>query len=150
VLKISEASSLALHTACLLAAHPGERILTRDAAALFEVSEAHLAKVMQRLVKVGIVRSVRGPGGGFTLKKPAADISLMDVYTAIEGPFDRRRCLLGHEICPLRHCLLGDLLITINNQVRDYLIRTRLNELASQFQRKNFSRKKPSKKKGSV
>ena len=49
----------------LLAAHPRERMSAGRIAELLGASQAHLAKVMQRLVKAGLVDSVRGPGGGF-------------------------------------------------------------------------------------
>mgnify|MGYP005835031839 CR=1 FL=1 len=150
MLKISEATALALHTAGLLAAHPHERIPTRDIAAFFDISETHLAKVMQRLVKFGIVKSVRGPGGGFTLKKPASEISLMDIYSAIEGPFNPQRCLLGHDVCPIPRCLLGDFLASTNRRVRDYLLKTKLTESASVFRHNNFSKSKIMKKKGTL
>ncbi|MCF8044104.1 MAG: Rrf2 family transcriptional regulator, partial [Desulfarculaceae bacterium] len=69
LLKISEAASLALHTMGLLASRPGEQVPTRELAARLKVSEAHLAKVMQRLGRAGLVRSQRGPKGGFALER---------------------------------------------------------------------------------
>jgi Rrf2 family protein len=51
------------------------------------ISEAYLDQLLTLLRRAGLVRSVRGPRGGHELAKPAADISLMDVLTALEGSF---------------------------------------------------------------
>jgi Rrf2 family protein len=90
------------------------------------VSENHLAKVMQRLHKVGLVTSKRGPKGGFTLGRPAGSIRLLDVYEGIDGPLQDRDCLLNEPLCEGTCCLLGGLLGSINEQVREQLSNTTL------------------------
>ena len=134
MLKISDAANLALHAMSVLAATkgPGQASVTRLAERL-GVSEHHLAKVMQRLSKVGLVRSRRGPKGGFSLGRPADEILLMEVFEAIEGPIPERTCLLGRKVCKGDHCLLGDLIHSVNEQVREHLTRTRLSEMRTGF-----------------
>ena len=129
VLKISEAASLALHSTVLLAANPGEMISTRDIAYRLHVSEAHLSKVLQRLARDGLVRSIRGPKGGFRLGKPAHEITLLHVYESIEGPLIPSKCLFENSICTGSMCILGGLLETVDRQVRDYLAKTKLSDL---------------------
>lgn len=131
VLRISDAASLGLHAMVLLAAYSQKGISTRQIASELQVSEAHLSKVLQRLGKVGLVASIRGPKGGFTLGKNADDITLLEVYEAIDGPLVPNKCLLGTRICDGERCILGDLLETVDKQVRDYLATTRLPELTS-------------------
>jgi len=133
VLRISDAASLALHAMVLLAAHPDTGISTKQIAHDLQVSEAHLSKVLQRLTKVGLAASTRGPRGGFTLAAPAESIMLLEVYEAIEGPLVATECLLGTRICNGRQCILGDLLTTVDGQVRDYLATTRLADLTSVY-----------------
>ncbi len=133
VLRISEAASLALHAAVFLAANPGKPISTREIASALEVSEAHLSKVMQRLARTGLVNSVRGPKGGFLLARSPARISLLEVYEAIEGRLLPANCLLGTPVCKGEGCILGDLVETLNGQVREYLSRTRLSELVGVY-----------------
>jgi len=133
VLHISEAASLAMHTTVLLAAHPDRLIPTREAASVLDVSEAHLAKVLQRLAKEGLVRSARGPKGGFALARPAEEISLLNVYEAIEGQYTDAACLLGRPVCRGEQCILGGLLATVNAQVRAYLSSTKLPELTTAY-----------------
>ena len=133
-LKISEAASLALHTTVLLAANADRLLSTHEIAETLGVSEAHLAKVMQRLHHAGLVRSIRGPKGGFGLAKPGARIALLDVYQAIEGPLGAETCLLGRRVCRGKKCVLGGLLGAVNKQVRDYLSKTKLSELTHVYQ----------------
>jgi len=133
-LKISEAASLALHTTVLLAANPDRLLSTGEIAHTLGVSEAHLAKVLQRLAHVGLVKSIRGPKGGFKLGRAGEKIALLDVYQAIEGPLGSGTCLLGKRVCRGKSCVLGGLLGAVNKQVRDYLSKTKLSELTHVYQ----------------
>lgn len=135
ILKISEAASLALHSTVLLAANPGRLISTREIASMLHVSEAHLSKVLQRLARVGIVRAIRGPKGGFGLVKSGNETTLLDVYESIEGTLMPSKCLFEGPICEGGGCILGGLLETVDRQVRDYLARTKLDDLTSIYRR---------------
>jgi Rrf2 family protein len=133
ILRISEAASLALHSMVLLAASPDRLIPTREIASGLHVSEAHLSKVLQRLARVGLVKSTRGPKGGFMLGKAGDEVSLLDVYESIEGPLMPTKCLFDAQICGGEKCILGGLLETVDKQVREYLAETRLSELTSVY-----------------
>ncbi len=135
VLRISEATSLGLHAMVLMAQRPGAPISCKEIAKAFGVSQAHLAKVLQRIGKVGLVRSVRGAGGGFTLARPAERIALLHIYEAIEGPLALGSCLLESPACDQRLCVLGDLLESITKQFVDYMARTRLSDIAARMAR---------------
>lgn len=62
----------------LLARHRDERFANPVIAERLNASGHHLAKVMRRLVKLGMIESQRGPRGGFTLRVPAEEIKLRD------------------------------------------------------------------------
>ena len=128
-LKVSDAASLALHMMVILAGSPETLVTAREAAGQLMVSEAHLSKVLQRLVKQGLVKSVRGPGGGFRLANPAADISLLAVYETIDGPLDEDMCLLNMKVCSRSSCIMGGVIQSVNRSIREYLTRTCLAEL---------------------
>jgi Rrf2 family protein len=130
VLRISEAGSLALHTAAVLAGQRTRRLSAHEIADRIHVSEAHLAKVLQRLHKAGIVDSVRGRGGGFTLAKAASRIRLLDVYEAIEGKLGRSHCLMDKANCAATRCILGGLLADVDEKLWTYLSRTKLSQLS--------------------
>ena len=120
-LRISEAASLALHTMVYLAGDPGTQYPAGKLARVLCVSEAHLAKVLQRLTRAGLLVSVRGPKGGFRLARRTDDITLLEVFEAIDGPYEPSECLMHDRTCGQMGCLFGDLLVNINRQVRDYL-----------------------------
>ena len=130
MLRISEAASLAMHTMAFLAARGDEPASTKQVAEALGASAEHLAKVLQRLTKVGMVRSVRGRKGGFALGKRGAGLTLLEVYEAIEGPFVARTCLLRIPMCTGRECLLGRLVDTVNKQFVEALGGTSLARLA--------------------
>jgi Rrf2 family protein len=129
-LRISDAAAMALHAMTLMAADPGGRHAVREIAGTLRVSEAHLAKVLQRLMRMGLVSSTRGPGGGYVLARPRDEITLLDIVEAIEGPLDPADCIMPTRTCTGGVCILGDLLETINRRVREYLGGTNLDELA--------------------
>ena len=133
VLRISEAATLALHTLALLAARPGVIMSTHKIAARLEASEAHLAKVLQRLARMGLVRSIRGARGGFLLGKKPEEVTLLEAYEAIDGPLRPNTCLMGHKVCRDRGCILGNLLEEINHDVKQRLSSQRLSDLLHVF-----------------
>lgn len=127
VVALSEAVSLALHGMGLLAA--GGRRNARELAEEIKVSEAHLAKVFQRLVKNGLVLSTRGPGGGFELAGEPEKVSLFDIYAVIEGTPSGKYCLLRKNECPFEECIFGSLLEKMTRDFTDYLKKTTLADL---------------------
>jgi len=133
-LRISEAGALALHTVRMLVEAGGSLVSNHSIADFLKVSEHHLAKVHQRLVHAGIVRAVRGPNGGFTLARPATEISLLEIVEAVEGPFRPSRCLLGRPKCANESCILGALSDSINKQVTEFLAQTMAVNLAGKSQ----------------
>lgn len=132
ILCLSDAATLALHAAVLLAESPRRNLTVGEMAGFLNASEAHLAKVMQRLSRAGLVQATRGPRGGFVLSRAPEDTTLLEVYEAIEGQLVATNCLLGKPVCSGQRCLLGGLLQSLNLQVRDYLSTTTLAQMAAE------------------
>ena len=135
VVKFSEAASLALHTMSYLAVESDRLVSVREVAEALGVSENHLAKVMQRLTRAGLAASTRGPKGGFVLTREARDVTMLEVYEAIEGPLEVHHCLFPTARCT-GDCILGDVVGQANRLVRDHLSRTHLSDLTRIFARK--------------
>lgn len=74
----------ALRAIVHLAAHAPEARTTAEIAAATQVPRAYLSKVLQGLVKAGIVRSQRGIGGGIALIPAPEDLTILDVVNAVE------------------------------------------------------------------
>ncbi|NJO68457.1 MAG: Rrf2 family transcriptional regulator [Bacteroidetes bacterium] len=93
-----------------------------------KTSKHHVAKVMQRLAKDGLISSTRGPAGGFILKKPADQISFLDIYEAIEGKAEIAHCLFQSPVCPLDHCIMNNITFKISTEFINYLRSQTLNQ----------------------
>ena len=132
VVKFSEASAIALHAMAILAAPGDGRTSIRDLAGRLPISENHLAKVMQRLARAGLVESTRGPSGGFRLRGDPSRITLLDVHEAIEGRVDEACCLLSRPLS-CAECILGDALRRARSVLHAQLARTRLSDVDRSF-----------------
>ena len=130
LLRISEATTLALHTMALMARGDGQRFTSEAMAERLNASGHHLAKVMQQLVKAGLVESQRGPLGGFRLCMPAEEVLLLRVFEVIEGPLSAGGCLLREPVCPGNQCKLGNLVCRLQEQIHDCLAHTTLAEFS--------------------
>ncbi len=129
-LNFSTGVSLALHAMAILSLTEEKRLSTGHIAEELDASSAHMSKVLQRLSRTGLVESVPGPSGGFRLAKDESAITLADVYEAIEGPLNNVACIFHSPVCDSESCLFGDVLQDINLQLRDWLNRTTLSDLA--------------------
>ena len=132
--RVSEAVALALHSTSILAEYDGGKLLSnQELAKMQNASKNHLSKVLQRLVRVGIVSSTRGPGGGFKLAKAPEKITLLEVYEAIEGSMDVTGCLFDKPVCTGGACLLGNLINDLEKQTKDYLGNTTMKDVVKDF-----------------
>ena len=132
LVRISEAASLAIHTMALLARERDEHFTNETIARRLGASGHHLAKVMQRLVKAGLVESLRGPLGGFRLGVSLQGCRLATNLRGGRGANRRRRrgCPLGRPACREKNCMLGTLMCRLHQQARDYLAQTTVEDLS--------------------
>ena len=115
----------------LLARESQQRFTTQGIAGRLGASGHHLAKVMQRLAKAGLVGGTRGPQGGFQLARPAEETKLLEIYEAVEGPLSVNGCLLARAACDGKtQCDMGEIFGKVHQLVVEYLSRTTLAELA--------------------
>ena len=85
-MRISERVDNAVRAMAELAAAPEQTLKAEAIARSQDISFKYLLDILGDLKRGGLVRSKRGPDGGFTLSRPAADISLADIFRAIDGP----------------------------------------------------------------
>lgn len=90
-------------------------------------------KLVSRLSSAGLLRSIRGAGGGFKLARPAAAISLAEIVEAIEGPIAMTSCVeSGRHDCGLEgSCSVQPHWPLVNRAVRDALADISLTRLSS-------------------
>ncbi len=120
-LHFSEAVSLAIHGLEIMARDSAKLHTVRDLAHRLNASEAHLAKVLQRLSKTGFVHSQRGPNGGFVLKKKADEITLFDIFSAIEGEENVECCPLMKDTCPFTECIFSGILFKFQHEFNSFI-----------------------------
>ena len=77
-----------------------ERAAAHDIADRQKIPRPFLAKIISQLCLAGVVTTYRGAGGGVALARPAADITLLEVVEALEGPLRLNRCVLRPDDCP--------------------------------------------------
>ena len=80
-------------------AQPGQVVSVHALAQTEDIPEDLLQKIMQALTTAGIVSSQRGRAGGFRLVRLPADISVLEVFETLQGPFALNRCFLGADRC---------------------------------------------------
>src|SRR4051812_1435097 len=96
-----------------------------------------VAKIFQKLVHAGILRSAKGRGGGFALAKRQHEITLLDIVQAIEGPQLLDACVVGLEKCnDHMPCSQHDLYKPIRQRLKDYLATTTLADMAASLRTK--------------
>src|SRR6059058_5380797 len=102
----SQTVEYALRAVVHLADRAPEPRTTEQIAEATRVPKAYLAKVLQGLVRAGIVRSRRGLHGGVSLARPAAELTILEVVNAVEPIARIRECPLGLTAHGIRLCPL--------------------------------------------
>lgn len=120
IVNISEAASIGIHVIVLIARSKQDNMNVKKLSELTGASKNHIAKVMQRMVKHNFVKSTRGPSGGFILNKPPEDITLLNVYEAIEGEMAIAECPFGKQKCPFEECMMCGIIHRVTSELREY------------------------------
>jgi len=121
VLNITEAVTIALHSMIIIANKPGKQINVNFISKAISSSKFHVAKILQKLVKEGFLGSSRGPSGGFYLRIEPKDLTLLEIYEAIEGKIIIAKCPIDHDVCPFNTCVFDDLTVKMTNDFVDFL-----------------------------
>jgi Rrf2 family transcriptional regulator, nitric oxide-sensitive transcriptional repressor len=109
---ISQTAEYALRAVVFLAMNAGDVFTTQQISLTTKVPAPYLSKVLQSLVRAGLVHSQRGFGGGFVLTKPATQITILDIVNAVD-PIQRIRC------CPLKLNSHGTVLCALHKRLDD-------------------------------
>ena len=129
-------TSLADYAVVMMAAaarHPaGARLSATSLAAETSVPLPTAQKLTGRLAAAGLLATARGTGGGFSLARPAAEISLADIVEAVEGPIEMTSCLdVERHACALESCCqVRPHMNVVNGAVRGALAGVSLTTLA--------------------
>jgi len=118
---ISQTVEYALRALVFLASNRETKMKTQQISESTHVPLSYLRKIMQQLGKAGFVNSERGKDGGFILKVPAENITVLEIINAIDPIRIITHCPLKkckttcQVLCPL-HKMLQDVAITVENK----------------------------------
>jgi len=121
-----------------MAMHVAEAPLAlRDVAERQQVSVHYLEQIFARLKAAGLVRSMRGARGGFTLARPPAEIKLSEVIQAVEGPIAPVPCVDDPAVCQWAGvCAVRDVWVEMGAAMIQALESKSLQDLAERQQKK--------------
>lgn len=94
-----------------------------------KISLSYLEQLFGKLRRHGLVESVRGPGGGYNLARPANSVSVADIITAVDEPIDATQCG-GKENCQDdKRCMTHELWANLNTHIFSFLRSVSLEQL---------------------
>ena len=96
-----------------------------------DISLSYLEQLFSRVRRNGLVKSVRGPGGGYRIAKQQSEISVSDIITAVDEQIDATQCA-GKENCrEERRCMTHDLWASLNDKILEFLSGVSLADLVA-------------------
>lgn len=133
---ISNSLAYALKAIIFIALNSSEdkRIRIKDLKESMNVPEAYVAKLLQELVRNNILKSVKGPNGGFYLTEKEMDLHLMKIVTTLEGTDSYTRCVISlgncndNHPCPL-HNNIGQVRVELVKKFQNLTIRDLANDV---------------------
>jgi len=132
-MQITRASEYGVLGLLALARRPfGELVLLETIASEEDIPVSFLGKIFQSLARAGLVKSVRGSGGGFALAQEPGSISALAVIEAVEGPMALTRCL--DETTGCEHsggCALCSLFAEAQDRVKEVFQQTTVATLSN-------------------
>ncbi len=106
-MRLTTKTNLALRTLMFCAVNSDSLVRKQDAAKTINASENHLAQVINKLGQEGFIVTQRGRHGGFHLARPAASISVGEVFRIFEADLPFIECFSDSNTCPLKaHCVM--------------------------------------------
>ncbi|MGX5732240.1 SUF system Fe-S cluster assembly regulator [Pseudoxanthomonas beigongshangi] len=103
MLRVTKLTDYATVVLTVLAARPGEILSATDLADHSGLESPTVSKVLKPLAQAGLVEGLRGVHGGYRLSRAAADISLIEIVEAMEGPLAMTECSQADGHCGIAH-----------------------------------------------
>ncbi len=94
------------------------------------ISLSYLEQLFAKLRKNNVVASVRGPGGGYCLARPASKISIADIVVAVDEPLDATNCGRQGNCKDGKPCSTHDLWLGLSDRIYEYLQQINLQQVA--------------------
>lgn len=107
-MRYAQSTELAVDSLLFMAVHTGRQEFSAEELAKAQnLSISYLAKILQQLARAGLLRSQRGPKGGYALARAPHEITLLDIALIFEGSAPLYSCNAQTKLCNLgSHCLI--------------------------------------------
>ena len=106
-------------------------ISAKEIADLYLIPRELLAKTLQQMAKLNYIKAAQGPRGGYRMRKGLTEISLTRFIEDIEGPIGLVKCSIDSDCTQIDLCNIKSPINKINNNIRDLLSKTTLNEITT-------------------
>jgi Rrf2 family protein len=127
---VTKETDYAVRCILYLARKKGQRTVVDEISTQMLIPKHYLAKILQRLVRAGIVESTRGIGGGYRLLGLPSKLSLLDIMIAIQGAAPINVCALDRRSCQLSSsCSVHPVWVEIRRDVENRLKRETISKL---------------------
>lgn len=137
-MKISTKGRYALRLMLDLAlSNSDQPISLRDVAQRQNISDKYLEQIVTSLSRAGLVRSVRGAGGGYLLTRAPRDYTVGEILRPLEGSLAPVSCVDGTDCCDrVEQCVAVDVWREIQDAVSGVVDHITLSELVERYHRK--------------
>lgn len=125
-----------------VAEHGAQGVVTlREASQRQNISQKYLWQVVAPLKSAGLIIAERGKDGGFRLARGPGEVTILDVYKAMEGECALVGCVASQEFCPRdEHCVVREIWAEISRGLGDLMHGYSLEDILRREQRKRGSR----------
>ena len=128
--KVSEAVAISFHVMIYITNRESQVCSLKEIAEKFNISDHHLSKVLQRFVKLGVLKSAKGPKGGFSIVSKYKDTTLLEIYEIIEGKIIRHDCIFSSNKNNCSKCIMNNLLERMNDEFIEYMKNHKISDFA--------------------
>src|SRR5664280_3270644 len=118
----------------------GKYAMVKNIAEQEEIPAHFLAKILQQLARKGLLRSSKGPTGGFAMRVDPSEVRLLDIVEALDGLAPFQQCASGLAECnDDMPCSMHDSWVGLRSRIMDYLGKNTIADLAKALEQKKKS-----------
>ena len=122
----------------------GKFAMVKQIAGKEEIPAHFLAKILQQLARKGLLRSSKGPTGGFSLRQSPQDVTLLNIVESLDGLQDYQRCASGLAECnDDMPCGMHESWKALRSRIIEYLESTSVADVAEALEQKRRALEKP-------
>ncbi len=120
--------------------HEGKYAMVKNIAEQEQIPAHFLAKILQQLARKGLLRSSKGPTGGFAMRVDPAEVRLLDIVEALDGLAPFQQCASGLAECnDDMPCSMHDSWVGLRSRIMDYLGKNTIADLVKALELKKKS-----------